>query len=133
MFNYEYSVIIDASQTKGIRLTCKISFSDPVFEQRIMNILKTKILYFYIDDEKGNWLTRITGDEVTMNIFLSTRPLNSRKITDEFKQKEIFIPVRYFENLERVKFLFERKIRKVFKEEIKYFKELSELNMYSGH
>ncbi|MCW3793988.1 hypothetical protein OM416_20545 [Paenibacillus sp. LS1] len=129
MLNFEYSVAIDASQIEGIQLTCKISYSDPVFEQRIINILKIQSLYFYVDDEEGTWLTKKLGDEINMKIFLSDRLFNFRKINDEFRQKEIFIPVKYFENLERVKYLFEKKIRKVFKKEIKYFNELSAVNI----
>lgn len=126
MFNFEYSVAIDASQIKGIQLTCRISYSDPVFEQRIINILETQSLYFYVDDEEGTWLTKKLGDEINMKVFLSYHFFDFRKINDEFKQKEILIPVKYFENLERVKYLFEKKVRKVFKKEIKYFNELTQ-------
>ncbi|MFX3643516.1 MAG: hypothetical protein ACE3L7_33495 [Candidatus Pristimantibacillus sp.] len=128
MFSFEYSVTIDASQIKGIQLTCKISYSDPVFEQRINNILNNQSLYFYVDDEEGTWLTKKLGDEINMNIFLSYSFFNFRKINDEFRQKEILIPVKYFENLERVKYLFEKKINKVFKKEIKYFNKLNAIN-----
>lgn len=128
MFSFEYSVTIDASSIKGIQLTCKISYNDPVFEQRIINILNNQSLYFYVDDEEGTWLTKKLGDEINMKIFLSYHFFDFRKITVEFKQKEIIIPVKYIDNLERVKYLFEKKIRKVFKKEIKYFNKLNAIN-----
>lgn len=125
MFEFKYSVEVDLTEIKSVKLTCDIEYIDPLFEERINKILNEMDLILYLSDVNSNWLSKIFKDEVTMALYIGRcRSRDDKVITDDFIEKKVLLQFSYIQNIERVKQLFEKKVREVFQNEIRYFEQL---------
>ncbi|PAD73066.1 hypothetical protein [Paenibacillus campinasensis] len=123
MFLFKYNVEINPTQMNAVQLTCHIDYVDPMFEQRILNILKHYSLYIYLAED-NSMLSKLLREEVILSVWLTREYRKERDITEDFRNKVITLQLKYDCNVNKAKQLFEKKINKAFKNEIQYYQDL---------